>query len=454
MRILGFFKYIYLFLFFLLIAGAILYQYLPVLNDSFPSDPETAYFFQKFKAVSWSEILLLTTYYNICPIMNVIQKLCADLFFEKRLVLFGIVIFIHFLNVCLLFFITKRLIRHQYSGEKTSPHQSNLTALFAATFFAIFNSYYHSLANPHVFFSVIISYSLVLVYVLLIMAILESDLRRVFFYCCCIFIAGILPFLFLVSFTFFAVTFILFAFGTSSRKKKVKLIIPILIIHLIGLVVELLFFDARLSYQVLPIQVAGWSPDSFGLLHNLKANPLNLLMITFHTAFSGIQFGLIHQNFLFSTPPYTIPYFIGFAVLTIYMISLLSRPRVAKINLLLWLLIFASLINVCIVRNPLSADKRRIFDAYFVASMPRYYYFPAILLGLSLSISWMELVYRKKILLWLSIILMLSFAFYNMSYTREKIDYLKEHMASEVYKYTPKALRSPMADPGRPSFIR
>lgn len=449
-------KYVYFYL--IVIALAVLYQYFPLLYIDFPAEPETLAFFTVLKVTPWYKLPLFNFYYSIFPILNLIQKFCAILFFANKPVLFGVIIIFHLLNISMVFLIAKALTQYFISTQTMSvSKESDLCGILAAAIFATFNSYYFYLANPAVMFGFGVVYFIILLYIFFILNILKSDRKKTFLYIACILMAGILPFIFLISITFLVITFILFIFIDSNKEQKVRLIVPILGAHLVALFIEILFLDARFSKISLATRTTMWSPNSFGLLHNLVSDPITFLMMTFHTAFSGIQFGLIYQNFLFSTPSYSFSYLIGFLIFVIYIVFAFCNSRTYKINIILWLLIFINLINVCIMRNPLSGEGGRIFDAYYVASQSRYYYFPAVLLSFSLAITLSSLIdafYKKKILFWLLIVLTISFMLYNMNYSREKIDFLKKHMASEIYRYTPKSLRPPIADPANPSFIK
>ena len=114
------------------------------------------------------------------------------------------------------------------------------------------------------------------------------------------------------------------------------------------------------------------------------------------------------------------------------------------------------LLNVCIMRNAYNGDLSRVFDASFVASMPRYYYLPSAAMAICIALSFMELKKRfatKQVYEWLMHSVLVIFLCLGAIEARSKVDYLVDNMASEVFLYVPEViLRPPATHPSMPSF--
>ena len=426
------------------IALVVLYQYAPVLQGDFPLEPETGFFFGSFHGTPWHKVPMFQMYYSLFPVVNCIQKISVELFYFSHRALYGVMLAIHLLNILLVFLITRKLWRRIAPAEcGDTERAANWAGVLASIAFGTFNSYYHCLANPSVMCGVGVVYAVILLYAFLVLVILGSDKKMPWLYGMCVVIAGILPFMFMTSISFLAITVVLFVCVGSDWRKKAWLVVPLIAVNLAALFVEVGFLDARFSRGTVAA-TSGWNPHSFGLLPNIVRDPATFGMTVLHTAFGGVQFGLVHQNLLFSTTPYSFPYLAGFSFLVMYLALALGHARIARINILLWLIVFVNLVNICIMRNPLSGESGRMFDAYWVASMPRYYYFPAAVMAVSVGLSsgWLlTLLPKRRVLFGLCVVLILAFAASNAMFSREKIDYLKQHMSSEVFKYTPNSLK-------------
>ncbi len=440
-------------------AAAVLYQYAPLLEGGFPIETEAESFVAQYQKVSWLFVLGYRAHYSVLILLNVPMKLGAHLYALSAPAFFAALLALHLANVWALIVAGRTAARWILYGEDpAAPSSGGLPGWIGGLTglgFACFGSYYHALANPTNGLGNVLIYGLLIHFACLLMFRVAMDRPDRIVDGLILLLASAFPFLFFVTPTVLVVLFLAWA-AVPKGKRAPRILFWAAGANVAGLAVQMLCLDARFSAHSFAARYTDFSPDRFGLLPNFLGDPVGFLMSTAHTAAAGLACGLVRQNFLAGTEPLGAWYLLGALCLLAWLGAIgLGHPRGPVLQGCVWAVIFGNLFNVCLMRNPLSGELDRVFDAYYVAAQPRYYYLPAALLALSFALAVVPAVDRwipRGTPRWGAGVLVVLFLAGNAAWTHDKIAYVKVHMADEVYAFTPAWLRPPPTEPGRPSW--
>lgn len=436
-----------------LLACAILifYQYTPLLWAGFPIEQESAVFLQAVSSVGWWEALGTSNYQPIFPFLNFILKLETILISHLgQPIFFLLLLLFHLGNAGLLLVVTRNQFRKW--DVQTAPlwpqlGRERLAGISAALLFSSFNAYYLIVSSPlcsAIGFSILF---LVGHFYILALDCVDSPAKKRAQTIALGSIAILMPFFWAYSLLFFAALFLLWPQAKIRRKS----LVVFAVLHLAGTLVQMKILDPRFGGAdggMLGIIVESPSLYLFGVLQNLYA---------------GISFGLLFQNFLQFGAPYSMDFFVGGFGLLLFVLGVLLPKRDEGYRFALRgsaVLTVISLLNIFLLRNPLSRDEGRLYDALFAASQPRYYYLPSAFFAVTFACAIFSLIgflpqrFRKKAL-GASLGFLFLFSLANAKATRNKVEFAAQNMRIEIWNYVPyRLLRPPEANPEDPSFLK